>query len=165
VARALLVGCGCAAGEAGELLLGRGWSVRGTSRRAERLTAIEARGIEAVRADPDRLGTIVERLGDVTVLAWLFGSAAGSPAELAALHSERLESLLEKLVDSPVRGFVYEGAGSADPDLLAAGGALVCAAEARWRIPTRVTARARGDGYPAWARELAGAVERVVGLG
>lgn len=165
MARALLVGCGCAGGEAGELLLGRGWSVRGTTRTEQRAATIEARGIEPAVADPDRLGTIVALLGDVTVLAWLFGSAAGSKHELEALHGGRLESLLVRTVDSPVRGVVYEGAGSVDRKLLAGGARLVTAAAARWRIPVRVTERSRGDGSAAWARELADAVEAVVGGG
>jgi hypothetical protein len=46
--------------------------------------------------------------------------------------------LLEHLVDTPVRGFVYEGAGSVTPDLLAAGAEAVQAAGRTWRIPVAV---------------------------
>ena len=63
-------------------------------------------------ADPDRLGTLLPLLAGVTVVCWLMGSAEGEDA--AALHGDRLESLLAKLVDSGVRGLVYEAAGSVD---------------------------------------------------
>jgi hypothetical protein len=43
----------------------------------------------------------------VSVLVWLLGSVAGEAA--ATLHGPRLESMLEALVDTPVRGVVYEG--------------------------------------------------------
>ena len=36
------------------------------------------------------------------------GTASGIPESLAALHGPRLQTLLEKLVDTPVRGVVYE---------------------------------------------------------
>jgi uncharacterized protein YbjT (DUF2867 family) len=127
MARALIVGCGCRGRELGEGLLADGWAVRGTSRRAEGLAAIEAAGIEAAPADPDRPGTILELVDDVAVLVLLLGSAVGSEEELAALHGPRLERLLEHLVETPVRGVVYEGA--------AAGGEVVREAGERWRIP------------------------------
>lgn len=58
---------------------------------------------EAVDADPDRLATITPLLEGVTVVCWLFGESGAEP-----LHGDRLESLVEYLVDTPVRGFVYE---------------------------------------------------------
>ncbi|HWN73538.1 MAG TPA: hypothetical protein VNN15_07015, partial [Solirubrobacterales bacterium] len=68
MARALIVACGCRGRELGERLLAEGWAVRGTSRRAEGLAAIEAAGIESAQADPDRPGTILELVNDVAVL-------------------------------------------------------------------------------------------------
>jgi uncharacterized protein YbjT (DUF2867 family) len=132
VARALIVGCGCRGRELGERLLGEGWAVRGTSRREQGLAAIEAAGIEAALADPDRPGTILELVGDVTVLVLLLGSASGSEDELAAIHGPRLERLLEHLVETPVRGVVYEGTD--------AGAELVHSAARTWRIPARAIA-------------------------
>ena len=67
--------------------------------------------------------------------------------------SPRLESLLERLVETPVRGFVYEGAGTVDARLLAGGAELVRNAERTWRIPAMVTETPRSDG-PAWVEEL-----------
>jgi uncharacterized protein YbjT (DUF2867 family) len=130
VARALIVGCGCRGRELGERLLADGWAVRGTSRREEGLAPIEATGIEPVLADPDRPGTILELVNDVAVLVLLLGSVSGSAEELAALHGSRLERLLEHLVETPVRGIVYEGTK--------AGGEVVEAAGRTWRIPVEI---------------------------
>ena len=57
---------------------------------------------------------MLDLCGDVAVVVWLLGSATGEPDAIAAIHGPRLERLLEKLVDSPVRGFAYEAAGSVD---------------------------------------------------
>jgi uncharacterized protein YbjT (DUF2867 family) len=130
VARALIVGCGCRGRELGERLLADGWAVRGTSRRSEGLEAIEAAGIEPALADPDRPGTILELVEDVAVLVLLLGGAAGSAEELEAIHGPRLERLMEHLVETPVRGVVYEGTEG--------GAEIVRAAERTWRIPVQI---------------------------
>jgi uncharacterized protein YbjT (DUF2867 family) len=129
VARALIVGCGCRGRELGKRLLVEGWAVRGTSRWEEGLAAIEAVGIETALADPERPGTILELVNDVTVLVLLLGSAAGSDEELEAIHGPRLERLMEHLVETPVRGVVYEG--------IREGAEVVQAAGRTWRIPVR----------------------------
>jgi uncharacterized protein YbjT (DUF2867 family) len=129
VARALIVGCGCRGRELGERLLAEGWAVRGTSRREEGLAAIEAAGIEPALADPERPGTILELVGDVAVLVLLLGDASGSEEELAAIHGPRLERLMEHLVETPVRGVLYEGTEE--------GAEVVEAAARTWRIPVR----------------------------
>jgi uncharacterized protein YbjT (DUF2867 family) len=153
VARALIVGCGCSGRALGSELREEGWEVRGTSRTEEGLVAIEAAGIEPARADPERPGTILDLVGDVTIVLWLLGSATGSAEELASIHGPRLEGLLERLVDTPVRGFVYEGAGSVDPAVLEAGAVSVQRAADTWRIPVAVTETPREHG-PAWVEEL-----------
>lgn len=130
MARALIVGCGCRGRDLGQALLADGWAVRGTSRREEGLAAIEAAGIEAALADPDRPATILELVNDVAVLVLLLGSAAGSEEELAAIHGPRLERLMEHLVETPVRGVLYEGTES--------GGEVVRAAARTWRIPVEI---------------------------
>lgn len=131
MARALIVGCGCRGRELGGRLLTEGWAVRGTSRREAGLGEIEAAGIEPALADPDRPGTILELVGDVAVLVLLLGSCSGSEEELAAIHGPRLERLLEHLVETPVRGVLYEGTE--------AGAEIIRRAERTWRIPIRVT--------------------------
>lgn len=136
MARALIVGCGCRGRAMGERLLAEGWAVRGTSRREDGLEAIAAAGIEPALADPATPGSVLDLVGDVTVLAWLLGSAEGSPEELAALHGGALERVLERIVETPVRGFLYEAEGSVDPALLVRGREAVEAASERWRIPS-----------------------------
>jgi uncharacterized protein YbjT (DUF2867 family) len=157
VARALIVGCGCSGRALGSELREEGWEVRGTSRGAEGLAAIEAAGIEPARADPERPGTILELVGDVAVVIWLLGSATGSAEDLATIHGPRLEGLLERLVDTPVRGFIYEGAGTVDASVLASGAELCRNAERTWRIPVAITETPRQHG-PAWVEELENAV-------
>jgi uncharacterized protein YbjT (DUF2867 family) len=159
LARGLIVGCGCRGRELGSELAGLGWQVRGTSRTEKGLDAIEAAGLEAAEADPDRPGTVLDLCGDVAVVVWLLGSAAGSAGALSAVHGPRLERLLEKLVDSPVRGFAYEAVGSADEDLLAAGRAIVERAGQRWRIPVTFLTSPRDE--EGWA---VGTAANVVGL-
>ena len=154
MARALIVGCGCRGRALGQRLLAEGWAVRGTSRDEAGLEAIEAAGIEPALADPDRPGTILELVGDVAVLVLLLGSVAGSGEEVAAVHGPRLERLLEHLVDTPVRGVLYEGTE--------AGAEIVLAAERTWRIPARTIApgppgtpgTGDGDRLAAEVREL-----------
>jgi uncharacterized protein YbjT (DUF2867 family) len=136
VARALIVGCGCRGRAMGERLLAEGWAVRGTSRREEGLEAIAATGLDPALADPAIPGSVLDLVADVAVVAWLLGSAEGSPEELAALHGRALERVLERIVETPVRGFLYEAEGSVDPALLAQGREAVEAASERWRIPS-----------------------------
>jgi nucleoside-diphosphate-sugar epimerase len=160
VARALIVGCGCRGRLLGERLREGGWAVRGTSRREGGLAAIEAAGLEAAEADPDRPATLLELVGDVTVVHWLLGSARGEPRALAAIHGPRLERFLEKLVDTPVRGFVYEGAGSVEPALLQGGEEILSAAAARWRIPTEIVP-VDPVNPPAWTEAMSTATTRL----
>jgi len=138
MARALIVGCGCRGRLLGKRLLGEGWAVRGTSRREERLEAIETAGIEPALADPERPGTVLELVGDVAVVYWLLGSAVGEDESIAAIHGPKLERLLERLVDTPVRRFVYEAAGSVEARHLKLGEEIVRGAGRTWRIPVEV---------------------------
>ncbi len=157
--RALIVGCGCRGRELGAELMGRGWQVRGTSRTPEGREAIDAAGIEAAEADPDRPGTVLELCGDTAVMIWLLGSAAGEPEALDAIHGSRLERLLEKVVDTPVRGFVYETAGPDEAaERLASGRRIVEDASATWSIPLLLLAHDRKAN--GWASQSADAVER-----
>ena len=155
MARVLIVGCGCRgaalAGALGE------HAVRGTTRSPGRLAELETAGIEGVVADPDRLATLVPALSGVTVVCWLMGSAAGSPD----VHGARLRTLMEHLVDTPVRGLVYEAAGPADPELLAAGAQIVRDASLTWHIPSQVVTADPAD-HEAWLAAMKNAVEGVL---
>jgi uncharacterized protein YbjT (DUF2867 family) len=135
LARALIVGCGCRGQRLGERLLVEGWQVRGTSRREGGLAAIEAAGIEPALADPSAPGSVLDLVGDVTAVYWLLGSATGSVENLGAIHGAALERLLERLVETGVRRFVYEAWGTVDPAILERGSSIARAAGERWHIP------------------------------
>jgi nucleoside-diphosphate-sugar epimerase len=156
LARALIVGCGCRGRELGGRLAALGWQVRGTSRTEAGRDPIAAAGFDAVVADPDRPGTVLDHCADAAVVVWLLGSAAGEPDATAAIHGPRLERLLEKLVDSPVRGFAYEAAGSAGDARLAAGREIVERAGETWRFPVALLTGDRDQA--GWAERSAEAV-------
>lgn len=138
MARALIVGCGCRGRRLGERLLAEGWQVRGTSRHEGGLALIEAAGVEAALADPMTPGTVLDLVGDVATVYWLLGAAEGPVENLEAIHGPRLERFLERLVETPVRRFVYDADGSVDPAILERGASIVRAAGERWRIPVAV---------------------------
>jgi uncharacterized protein YbjT (DUF2867 family) len=155
----LIVGCGCRGRALAAALLADGHAVRGTTRDGARLAELEAAGVEATQADPDRLGTLMTQLAGVTVVAWLLGSAAGE--NVGELHGPRLETLLERLVDTPVRGIVYEAAGTVDAELLRAGAGAVRAAAERWRMPAEIVEQDPAD-REAWLAAMRLAVARLL---
>jgi nucleoside-diphosphate-sugar epimerase len=155
MARVLIVGCGCR-GQALAAALGE-HVVRGTTRSAERLPELQAAGVEGVVADPDRLATLVPSLSGVTVVCWLMGSADGSPE----VNGDRLQTLMEHLVDTPVRGLVYEAAGSLDPDFLERGADVVRSASRTWHMPVEVVMVDPGS-REEWVGAMKAAVERVL---
>lgn len=121
----MIIGCGCRGRSLAGELVARGHAVRGTTRHADGVAAIEAVGAEAFVGDPDVVGTLTPAFDQVTVACVLLGSATGPPELLAALHGTRLEMLLTKLVDTTVRGIVYEASGTAGTAVLERGAALV----------------------------------------
>jgi GDP-D-mannose dehydratase len=159
VARVLIVGCGCRGRALAAALQEDGHEVRGTSRSARGCAAIEREGIEAAQADPDRLGTLLAHLADVSVVCWLMGSAEGDGVE--AVHGPRWRSMVQKLVDTPVRGAVYEGAGSVAAPLLEAGAVAARKAAHTFRMPVEVIAVDPAD-HPAWLASSRAAVEAVL---
>jgi hypothetical protein len=96
----------------------------------------------------------------VSAVCWLLGSAWGAPE----LHGARLRTLLERMVDTPVRGLVYEAAGSVDSGLLAQGAAVVREASARWRMPAEVVDEEPSE-HSKWLAATGAAVARVLGAG
>ncbi len=141
MARVLIVGCGCRGQALARELVAAGHAVRGTTRSGERAEAIAAAGAEPYVGDPDRIGTLMGALAGVTVLVWLLGTVADPD-----LHGGRLRMLFEKLVDTPVRGVVYERA-SADGD------AIAHDAAERWQIPVEII-EPEGDARAAVSRLL-----------
>ena len=106
-----------------------------TTRDAACAEEIRAAGLDAALADPERPGSVLDQVGDVALVFWLLGSACGDPELVEAVNGPRLEALLERLVDTPVRGFVHEAAGSAGVSCLERGRRAVADAGERWRIP------------------------------
>jgi hypothetical protein len=115
-----------------------------------------------VVADPDRAASVLDHVGDVTLVFWLLGSAHGEPEAIAAVHGPALERLMERLVDTPVRGFVYEAAGRVNAEHLGRGAEIVREAAERWRIPVQAVAQGPGD-WEAWAEAMLAAAESLTG--
>ena len=87
--------------------------------------------------------------------------ATGPAAEVAALHGTRLEALLDKLVDTHVRGAVYEAAGGVDDGLLASGAAIARERRERFRMQVEVVEEDPAE-RESWNRGMVEAVERVL---
>ncbi len=162
MARVLIVGCGCRGQALARELVARGHAARGTTRARARLEAVRAAGAEPFLGDPDRIGTLMAALEGVTIVCWLLGSARGSLAQLEALHGDRLRMLFQRLVDTPVRGVVYEGAGSAGSEVLAGGVEVARGAERTWAIPVTVLA-ADPAHHARWHAAAWRAVEGLLG--
>jgi len=161
LARALIVGCGCRGRALGGRLAAEGWWLRGTTRDPGHVAGIEAAGIEPAVADPDRPGTLLDLVGDVTVVHWLLGTARAEPEVIVAIHGARLQALLERLVDTPVRGFVYEAAGDVQRQQLERGAGLVRSAAETWRIPVEVVEADPTD-FDPWLEAMTAATQRLV---
>ena len=143
MARVLIVPCGCRGRELAAELVAAGHAVRGTTRSEANAAAIAAAGAEPYVGDPDRIGTLMGALAGVTVVCWLLGHVPDRD-----LHGGRLRMLFSKLVDTPVRGVVYERA-------LPEGEAIARDAAERWQIPVEIVDP--GDDAKA-------AVDRLLGL-
>lgn len=150
MARVLIVPCGCRGRALAAELRAAGHAVRGTTRAPARTELIAAAGAEPYVGDPDRVATLMEALRGVTVVCWLMGTVP-----VADLHGGRLRMLWEKLVDTPVRGVVYEGA-------LPEGEPVARAAAETWRIPLEVVRAAPTD-HAAWLAAASTAVARLLG--
>jgi uncharacterized protein YbjT (DUF2867 family) len=159
VARVLIVGCGCRGEALAQDLIAAGHPVRGTTRRPARAAELEAAGIEAVIADPYRLATLMPHVANTSALCWLMASAVGDDVE--ALHRTRLQTALERLVDTPVRGMIYEAAGTLDAALLREGAAAVRAASTRWEMPASIVETDPSD-HEQWRAAMLAGVENVL---
>ena len=157
MARILIVGCGCRGRSLAAALVADGHAVRGTTRDGARAAAIEESGAEAVVADPDRLGTLMPALAGVSAICWLMGGAGDAPA----VNGERLQTLTERLVDTHVRGLVYEAAGPAGAALLGPGAEIVRTAGAIWHMPVEVVTEDPAD-HGAWLAAMLAAVGRIL---
>jgi glycine/D-amino acid oxidase-like deaminating enzyme len=125
VARLLILGGGCRGLALAREAQREGHAVRVVTRIEVRRAQIEAAGAECWIGDPDRLGTLRGALEGVTLACWLLGTATGSAEQLRALHGPRLRAFVGQAIDTTVRGFVYEVAGTSVPAEVLARGASV----------------------------------------
>jgi hypothetical protein len=119
--------------------------------------------IEWCRGDPMRLGTLRSAFEQVTVACWLFGSVGGTEAEVSALHGVRLESFVRQIVDSSVRGLVYEASGTASPQALQRGRGIVEELTTGHSIPLAVITADPLDAG-AWLAQARAGIAGVLGL-
>jgi hypothetical protein len=145
VARVLIVPCGCRGRALAASLVEAGHAVRATTRSQAHAGAIRDTGAEPYIGDPDRIGTLMDALSGVTVVCWLMGTLP-----VPELHEGRLRMLWEKLVDTPVRGVVYEGS-------LPQGEDVARTSSQTWRIPLQILRTDPAD-HDAWLRDATAAV-------
>jgi threonine dehydrogenase-like Zn-dependent dehydrogenase len=155
MARVLIVGCGCRGQALARTLVAGGHAVRGTTRDPARAAEIEADGAEAVTADPDRLVTLMGAIEGTSVVCWLMGTATGGGAD--QLHGPRLDSMLEHIVDTHVRGLVYETGGVERPD----GVAAARRAAATYAMPVEILDAAPQE-HDEWTAAALAAVTRIL---
>ena len=149
--RVLMVGGGCRGLALAAELVAEGHAVRAVTRRSEAAAGIAAAGCEPWLGDPDVIGTLRYALDQVTLLLWLLGTAAGPVDAVAALHGSRLRMMLERTIDTTVRGVVYEAAGTVDARTLAGGVDELRRARATSEIPFALVEADPAD-PAAWTR-------------
>ena len=162
VARILVVGGGCRGRELAGRLTGEGHAVRITSRSGEAREGIEHVGAECWPGDPGRLATLRGALDGVGVACWLLGGATGPVQELAELHTLRLEFFLTQMIDTTVRGFVYEARGTTTAaEALAQGQEIARTVCERNAIPLAVLDHTAAEGG-TWQQEARAAIEELL---
>ena len=154
--RLMLVGAASARGLAlTRSLRAEDHAVRAVTRSEDHRAVLEAAGAEVWIGTPDRIGSLRNGLENVTILAWCLGNAAGPADEVAPLHGSRWHMMLEKTIDTTVRGVLYESVGRVDPEVLAGGAAITRTMHEQNEIPYRLLAAdpADADAWAAAARE------------
>jgi hypothetical protein len=161
VARLLILGGGCRGLRLARAIGADGHATRVVTRTEARRAQIEAAGAECWIGDPDRLGTLRGALEGVAIACWLFGAATGPEAQLCALHGPRLRSFLGQAIDTTMRGFLYEAAGTVPAELLATGVETARVSCADNSIPLALIASDPRD-VPTWLREAGAAVRSLL---
>jgi hypothetical protein len=146
--RVLLVGGGTAGLALTRTLTADGHAVRFVTRHEGFRDTIEAAGGECYIGDPDRVGSLRYGLDNVTVLLWLMGKAPDGE-----LHGSRLTMMMERTIDTTVRGVVYEGTP--------AGAAEVARMAEYNEIPHAILEAQRGD-ERAWVAAVVDAIDGVL---
>ncbi len=162
--RVLLIGGGCRGLALTRELVGEGHAVRAVTRSEAGRAAIEAAGAECWIGDPDVVGTLRYALESVTIVVWALGTASGDRAAVTALHGPRLEMMLSKVIDTTVRGVVYEAAGTAAADAFATGIAELERMARLNEIPYVVVFADPADGA-GWAAAMREAIGDLIEVG
>ena len=113
-------------------------------RTAEAEAALTDAGYAVRSVTPSLAGDIVDALENVTVVAYLLGDDPGA-------DGEQLETVLLKVVDTGVRGYVFEGGSNQHVDH----------ARETWHISIEEIGELTGEG---WTTDLVNAVNRSLGL-
>jgi hypothetical protein len=162
VARILIIPLSVRSSGLAERLVALGHQVRITTRSSTNFRPIEELGAEPFQADPDRIATLMPALEGVTIVCWLFGNATGDAESVEALHGGRLRMLFEKLVDTPVRGVIYEASGGVEESTRQQGREIAEDARERWQIPVEFITTGSED-PELWATSATSAVQRLLG--
>ena len=145
-----MVGGGCRGLALARSLVAEGHAVRAVTRDESKRTLLEAAGCECWIGDPDRIGTLRYALENATVLLWLLGTV-----DVPVLHGSRLAMMLERSVDTTVRGVLYEGR---------AGEAVVQAAHDRHGIPIAFLDEDAAD-VEAWVAGARAGIDALLATG
>jgi hypothetical protein len=160
VARILFVAGGARARALSPALIADGHAVRITTRGEAGRAAIEAVGGECWIGTPDRIATLRYALENVTLACWLLGTVQGDGAEL---HGSRLDFFCSQIIDTTVRGLIYEAAGNVAPTVLASGARLISEKAAYNEIPLRILDADPAD-HAAWTEQTRGAIGELLAL-
>lgn len=143
-------------------LVEEGHAVRVVVADDSRRARIEAVGGECFLGSPDRLATMRGALEHVTVACWLLSDLDEHDRDLVrALHGSRLEQFISSAIDSTLRGFVYDAAGSVAAEVLTEGERIVSETAARNLIPIAILRAGTGN-EEAWFAQAHAAVNWIL---
>jgi NAD(P)-dependent dehydrogenase (short-subunit alcohol dehydrogenase family) len=166
VARILIVGGGCRGRQLARGLASEGHAVRITTRSESRRREIEAAGAQCWVGTPQRLGTLRGALDGVTFACWLLAQAAATSEEVRSLYGSRLERFVGQLIDTTVRGFVYDASpGAVAAEVLQQGAEAVSSVAAFNAIPVRILSvpQAPGEQDERWLAAARQALTELLG--
>jgi hypothetical protein len=162
VARVLIVGGGCRGRRLAAEIVEEGHAARVTTRTHAGRAAIEATGAESFLGTPDRVGTLLAALENVTIVCWLLATATGAEGDVRALHAARLRAFLDHAIDTTMRAFIYEACGPTVPrEVLAEGRRIVEDVAAQNAIPAFFLTADPRDAS-AWRADARAAVDRLL---
>ena len=163
VARIVIVGGGCRGRRLAGELRASGHAVRITTRSEARRAEIERTGAECWIGTPARLSTLRGALDGATLACWMLARPSGRPDELQALHGRLLEGFMRQIIDTTVRGFIYDASPQAPERRALEGGTEIVESLGGFNaIPVKVLAPARDDGE-SWIASARSAVEELLG--